>query len=1102
MFTRSATTPVRQIFLAVLLTLYSFVGALRAQQRTDHPNIVVILADDLGYGDVSFNGRPDYLTPNIDALARNGTWFSSGYVTHPFCSPSRAGLLTGRYQQRFGHENQPDDGGLPLGELLLPQILKPAGYFCGAIGKWHLGSGLGYRPLQRGFDEFYGFLRSSSVYYNAPLFRGDTPVNETEYLTDALTREAVSFIDRHATQPFFLYLAYNAPHVPYDVPPQTYLDRVANISDPDRRTYAAMVTALDDGVGKVLQALRDNNLTNETLIFFLSDNGAPLNSVTSNLPLQGEKLDTLEGGIRVPFAIQWSGRLPAGLVYREPVSSLDIVATATTAAGVSLPSDRPYDGLDLTPYLTGQQIMPSRGLFWRWFGLGGTGPRGSVDTIYATRQGSLKLVRYRALGTGDPQLYDLDYDIGETQDLSVTRPADLQALKALYSQWETQLIAPLWTAPNVWQPFPLLLVGDWNGYNKNAAAPWALAMIRPVDGKPTPDGYTWFLTTIHVATTGGDTGPGLHSFAVMAYNNYSHQWGGVTSNVNGTTILPSFSGTGLGPTNSISLEDGFYYSFRVIKEYDPDDRTLRLTTMKTSAPPITVSRSGQTPAVPTPNDAVTVQILTSQPKSPQERIYLRWSTDTFVTSHLTEAVGSGVSYSAQVPPQPAGTAVQYCIITSTSDLSQLSASSAIDLLTLRTSAVFKFVSENSGTPPPPPPPTPPPGPAPTPSADLQISVTDGKASVSAGTVDTYTITVTNLGPDAVSGALIADTFPSIFAGVTYTATQVGGASGFIGSASGNINDTVTMPSGSKITYKATGKVSSAATGTLSNTATVAAPSGVTESNPANNSATDSDTIALKADLKVTVTDGKTSVVAGTVDTYTIVVSNSGPAAVTSASVTDTFAAIFQGVTYTATQVGGASGYTASGTGNINDTVTLPSGSKITYKATGRVSSAATGTLSNTATVAAPSGVTESNLTNNSATESDTITLKADLKVTVMDGKSTAVAGTKNTYTITVSNLGPSEVFGAVISDTFPSTFTGVTYTSAQSGGASGFSASGAGNIHDTVTMPSGSKIIYKATGTISASATGSLSDTANISPPSGVTDPNLANNSVTDTDTL
>jgi uncharacterized repeat protein (TIGR01451 family) len=256
------------------------------------------------------------------------------------------------------------------------------------------------------------------------------------------------------------------------------------------------------------------------------------------------------------------------------------------------------------------------------------------------------------------------------------------------------------------------------------------------------------------------------------------------------------------------------------------------------------------------------------------------------------------------------------------------------------------------------------------------------------------------------------------------------------------------------------------------------------------------------DLKVTVSDNKTTVAAGQTNTYTIVVSNNGPSSVSGASVQDTFPAVFTGVTFTATQSGGASGFSASGTGNINDSVTLPAKSTITYKATGKVSLSASGTLSTTATVTSPSGVTDSNSANNSATDSDTIIYRADLKVTVNDGKSAVVAGSKNTYTITVNNLGPSNVSGAVINDTFPSTFTGVTYTAAQTGGASGFRASGSGNIHDTVTMPAGSKISYKATGTISASATGSISDTATVTAPSGVTDPNLANNSATDTDTL
>jgi uncharacterized repeat protein (TIGR01451 family) len=951
--------------LALLLLLCWVASSLRAQS-SDHPNIIVILADDLGYGDVSYNGCPDYITPNIDALAGNGVRCSNGYVTHPFCSPSRAALITGRYQQRFGHENQPDDGGLPLGELLLPQILKPAGYVCGAIGKWHLGARSGYRPVQRGFDEFYGFLGSQSEYFNAPLFRNDTRVTEAEYLTDALTREAVSFINQHAAQPFFLYLAYSAPHSPYEAP-QSYLDRVASISDPGRRTYAAMVTALDDGVGNVLQALRANILTANTLVFFLSDNGAPINTFTRNLPLRGGKMDTLEGGIRIPFAIQWTGHLPAHVVYDQPVSSLDIVATVARAAGVSLPSDRPYDGVDLMPYLTGQQVIPKRALFWRWFGFGATGPRGSVDTIYAARQGPLKLVRYRALGAGEAQLYNLDNDIGETQDLSLSHPADAQSLKTLYSDWETELIAPLWAPPNDWYPSPIVLIGDWNRFNKDAAAPWALTTLTPVDGKPVPDGYDWFLTTIHAATSGGNTTPGVHSFAVMAKRNYAQQWGGVTINVDGTTIIPSTGGSSLGPTNSITLDAGFYYSFRVIKEYDPNDSTLRFTAMKTSASPIAVSRSGQNPATPGPDDSVTIQIVTSAPKSPQERIYLRWSSDTFVTSHMIEAVGSGgVTYSAQIPAQPAGTAVQYCITTSTVDLSQLSASGAIDLLTLATSPVFKFVSVNPGTLPPPPPPTPPP------SCDLKVTVNDFKTTIAAGQMDTYTIVVSNNGPGSVSGAFVQDTFPGPFTGMTFTATQSGGASGFTASGSGNIKDSVTLPAASNITYKATGKVSSSATGTLANTATVTAPSGVPDSSPGNNSATDSDTISYKADLKVTVNDGKSAAVAVTKSTYTIVISNAGPSNVSGTVIDDNFPSTFTGVTYTATQTGGASGFTGSGTGNIHNAVAMPSGSKITYKATGTIITSATGSISDTATVSVPSGVTDPNLANNSATDTDTL----------------------------------------------------------------------------------------------------------------------------------
>jgi uncharacterized repeat protein (TIGR01451 family) len=257
-----------------------------------------------------------------------------------------------------------------------------------------------------------------------------------------------------------------------------------------------------------------------------------------------------------------------------------------------------------------------------------------------------------------------------------------------------------------------------------------------------------------------------------------------------------------------------------------------------------------------------------------------------------------------------------------------------------------------------------------------------------------------------------------------------------------------------------------------------------------------------ADLKVTVTDSRTSVTAGQKDTYTIKVTNAGPNNATGATVVDNFPAVFTAVAFTATGTSGASGFTASGTGNINDTMTLPATSSVTYKATGKVSPSASGSISNTAIITPPNGANDPNSGNNSATDTDTITNKADLKVTVNDNKTTAVAGQKNTYTIVATNMGPSNVAGAVISDSFPSTFNGVTYTATQTGGASGFTSSGSGNINNTVTMPAGSKITYKATGTISASTSGSISNTATVTAPSGVTDPIPSNNTATDTDTL
>ena len=565
-------------------------------------------------------------------------------------------------------------------------MLRPAGYVCGLIGKWHLGWAPNMRPLQRGFDEFFGFLGGSDEYFNAPVLRGDTPLFETAYLTDAFTREGVSFINRHATEPFFLFLAYNAPHSPYDTPPQTYMDRVANISDPNRRVYAAMITALDDGVGQVLQALQAQHLLHKTLIFFLSDNGAPQETFTRNYPLRGYKGSVWEGGIRVPFAVQWSGRLPGGVVYDQPISALDIVPTVAAAAGISLPTDRVYDGLNMMPYLARRQVVPSRTLYWRWFGLGSSGPPGSSATIYAVRNDSLKLVQMGGFNT----LFNLSTDIGESHNLALTQPADLASLNQLYGQWDAQMIAPLWQKPHKWIE-TAVLAGDWNAFNKDdSTIPWSLTRITAPGLNGTPDGFDWFVNTIHVAATGGDTTPGTHSFVVVVAGDYSLQWGGATINIDGTTSVPFFSGTGLGPTNTISLLRGFYYSFRIV-DWRSRGAPLTLGVMKTSAPPVLVSWRGQTPTAPRSNHPVLVSIVTNQPKSREERIYLRWSTDTFIASHMVEAVGSGVNYSAVIPAQPAGTSVQYCVTTSTVDLSQVAASGTIDFLTLSTTSNTHYV---------------------------------------------------------------------------------------------------------------------------------------------------------------------------------------------------------------------------------------------------------------------------------------------------------------------------------------------------------------------------------------------------------------------------
>ncbi len=384
------------------------------------------------------------------------------------------------------------------------------------------------------------------------------------------------------------------------------------------------------------------------------------------------------------------------------------------------------------------------------------------------------------------------------------------------------------------------------------------------------------------------------------------------------------------------------------------------------------------------------------------------------------------------------------------------------------------------------------------STDLSITKTDGVATATPGGSVTYTITASNAGPNPVTGATVADTFPAILTGVTWTGVGAGGGT-CTAAGSGNINDTVDLPVGASVTYTVSCAISSSATGTLANTATVSAPAGVTDSDPANNSATDTDTLAPQADLAITKTDGVTTATPGGSVTYTITASNAGPSDATGVTVADTFPA---SLTATWTGVGAGGGTcTAAGSGNINDTVNLPVGASVTYTVSCTISSSATGTLANTATVAAPAGVTDPTPANNSATDTDTLAPQADLSITKTNGVTQVNAGGAVTYTITASNAGPSDATGVTVADTFPASMTGVTWTGVGAGGGTG-TAAGAGNISDTVNLPSGGSFTYTVTGTLSPAAFGTLANTATITAPGGVTDPTPGNDSATDTDAI
>ena len=436
----------RAFFAAVALFITIAPGSpAQAADAQRKPNVILIVADDLGYADVGFHKQSkDVKTPHIDALAAEGVQFTNGYVSGPVCSPTRAGMLTGRYQQRFGFEQNPlgrseeNVFGLPLDQITLPQQLKKAGYATGMFGKWHLGHAAGMLPHERGFDEFFGFAGGAHRYVNNDtpqtdnnaIQRNGTPVGEKQYLTHAFTREAVAFVERNKDRPFFVYLPYNAPHSPMQAPPK-YMDRFPDERDEKRRTFLAMLSAMDDGIGAVLAKLRELKLEEDTLVIFISDNGGatPGNS-SLNTPFRGAKGETLEGGIRVPFVLHWKGRLPAGKVEDRVAIQLDLFPTILAAAGIESPQSAALDGVNLLPFLTGEKQGPiHETLYWRF------GPRRAI------RSGDWKL---QWNGQDTPALYNLADDPGEATDLADANPQVVERLLGSYKAWDAQLMKPRW----------------------------------------------------------------------------------------------------------------------------------------------------------------------------------------------------------------------------------------------------------------------------------------------------------------------------------------------------------------------------------------------------------------------------------------------------------------------------------------------------------------------------------------------------------------------------------------------------------------------------------------------------------------------------------
>ncbi|MBD3631058.1 MAG: sulfatase [Cyclobacterium sp.] len=444
--------------LLILSFLFICIGPISAKKAPEKPNLVLILVDDLGYADLGMHGSKQIPTPNIDRLGAEGIIFKSAYVSSPVCAPSRAGIITGKNQLRFGFNNNfaptqpgfdPAYQGLPLTEATLAERLGSLGYATGLIGKWHLGEKPQFHPLKRGFDNFWGFLGGGHDYFKAKPNGNDllSPIQcnykkpaPLTYMTDDIGNESVDFIKRHKNEPFFLVASFNAPHAPMHALEED-LKLFSAIEDDLRRIYCAMVYRLDKNVGKLLGALHQEGLEENTLVVFLSDNGGPavdpISNGSINAPFRGQKTTLLEGGIRVPFIVKWPKVLPAGEEIDEVISALDIFPSFVAAAGGTVMPGDELDGIDLIPFLREPLLkIPDRSLKWGY----------TVSMAY--RKGDWKLIR---LPDRLPLLYNLSEDPSEKNNVALQHLEQTNTILKELGSWEVQLPQPLFLEPPSWR---------------------------------------------------------------------------------------------------------------------------------------------------------------------------------------------------------------------------------------------------------------------------------------------------------------------------------------------------------------------------------------------------------------------------------------------------------------------------------------------------------------------------------------------------------------------------------------------------------------------------------------------------------------------------